>query len=47
MGTICCSDTRAPTRTVTYLSNSLPQQDQKYQLVANNSIRFSEVTVSK
>ena len=47
MGTICCSDTRAPTRTVTYLSNSLPHDDQKYNLISNNSIRFSEVTVSK
>lgn len=47
MGNICCQDTRAPTRTVTYLSNSLPRDDSKYRLVAHNSIRFAEVSVSK
>ena len=47
MGNICCRDTHAPTRTVTYLSNSLPRDDPKYALIAHNSVRFAEVSVSR
>ena len=44
---MCFQDTRSSMRTVTYLANSLPQDDSKYQLLAHESIRFSEVSVQK
>lgn len=45
MGNMCCQGTHER-NSVTRLANSLPSEP-RYSLVANDSVRFSEVSVRK